>query len=335
MFIALGLQLTALQGADAQVSEEKSRLDVKFASNVAESYIVEVNRNEKYTILQSYSWARDDSSRYNLFSYSLDNGGPVEIPRKARGTFWLDVQMDTDHTVTFAAKVQNPLSVPPSMDNAIRLYPPSPTGDGWFDAGTKQQYYLDVISEHGTVVGEGWYDSGSEATISIKPPANSFPINHVFEGSDGVEWAESDRYSAKILMDSPKSLAVKWRPDYSQLLTVAVAATVSAAATLLIVRKKSAKKPMPDLPPIAVADIANGQSTIATVSSSTGSLHDPQGEHSATGWDNQTNGDEYARELMQFAQAKSVEILESMHTAGLVSDSRFAGTREKLDQSFV
>src|SRR5688572_21887117 len=83
-----GPQLVGLRFAEAASSTSnpgQNLLEIRFANNVAESYSVMVNSNEKYTVDQSYSWVRDESSRYNLVSYSLDNGNSIEIPRKARG----------------------------------------------------------------------------------------------------------------------------------------------------------------------------------------------------------------------------------------------------------
>src|SRR6185503_9654365 len=131
-----GIQLNS---ASAQL-EEQNLLEVKFANSVAESYSVMVSNDEKYTISQSYSWIRNEYSRYNLVSYSIDNGSPTEIPRKARGSFSLDIPMDSDHTVTFFAAIQYPISVTidgsNAVDNIIRFDPPSQTGDNWFDTNT-------------------------------------------------------------------------------------------------------------------------------------------------------------------------------------------------------
>jgi hypothetical protein len=45
-------------------------------------------------------------------------------------------------------------------------------------------------------------------------------------------------------------------------------------------------------------------------------------------------GDSYAREIMDFATTKSIEALESLHSLGLVPDSRLTAVRQKLEQSF-
>jgi hypothetical protein len=397
-----GLQLPWVD-ASAQ-SSEQSVLEVKFANSVAESYSVKVNSNEKYTINVNYSWVRDDSSRYNLVSYSIDNGYSIDIPRKARGTFSLDIPMESDHTVTFVATIQYPISVSINAESssAIRFNPSSATGDNWFDTDTNvaviapyhivqqeqqsrhqlvawsldtsnlkeimisdagqsvpdefstpsiviasphnieffttQQYYLNVISERGTVAGGGWYDSGSEAAVSVKPDTNGFPINHVFEGSDDAQWTQADGYSTTVLMDSPKTLVVKWKADYSLLLIGAIGAVIALAVTaVLIMKRRGGKMVLPQQTRPDVVEVSATASTITTVSSSTSSsaLLQQEANIARTVDNNQrNNGDDYARDIMGFILTKSLETLESLHGSGLVPDSRIAVTRQKLEQSF-
>lgn len=398
-----GIQLNS---ASAQF-EEQNLLEVKFANSVAESYSVMVSNDEKYTISQSYSWIRNEYSRYNLVSYSLDNGSPTEIPRKARGSFSLDIPMDSDHTVTFFTAIQYPISVTidgsNAVDNIIRFDPPSQTGDNWFDTNTgvavavpiymvqqeqhrKQlvswaidssnlreippsnsqseefstpstiiasqhnfafftidQFYLQVVSEHGTVSGDGWHDFGSEATISVKP-TDKFPINYIFDGSEGIQWTETDGYITTIVMDSPKTLVVKWKADYSQLLIVGATAAIAFGGAAVMHRKKARRKELlPQQTPLTDANArlaANTITTTRTSSVSTLMRAQQQSQEGASNLsdtrpdNNQRKLDEYAREIMDFALTKSLETLESLHSSGLVPDSRIATTKQKLEQTF-
>lgn len=390
-------------GASGQTPAQQNLLEVKFANNVAESYSVMANSNEKLTVTQSHSWIRDESSRYNLVSYSLDSGNPVEIPRKARGSFSLDIPMDSGHTITFFAAIQYPISVSidgNSADSAVQFNPPSSTGDNWFDTNasvkvtvpyhivqqeqqsrkqlvgwaidtsnfkevstedlgspekfstapiivggkhsveffTKDQYYLQVISEQGTVAGGGWHDSGKEVAISVKP-SSGFPINYVFDGSDGIQWTEADGYSTTILMDSSKTLVVKWKPDYTQFIIVGMAIPMILGAVIVIKRKKGRNRLLPKQTPLAVVDAPMARTGPARASAST-LLQPQQNEQwqssrlSSASPDQRTIGDEYARDIMHFAMIKSLETLESLYSAGLVPDSRIAITRQKLEQSF-
>lgn len=400
-----GIQLNI---ASAQSEQEQNLLEVKFANSVAESYSVMVNSDEKYTISQSYSWIRNEYSRYNLVSYSLDNGSPTEIPRKARGSFTLDVPMDSDHTVTFFAAIQYPISVAidgsNAAENIIRFDPPSQTGDNWFDTNTsvavavpnymvvqqeqhrkqlvswtidssnlreitlsnnqpagfstpptiiasqhvfafftKDQYYLQVVSEHGTVSGDGWHDFGSEATVSVKP-TNQFPINYLFDGSEDIQWTETDGYFTTVLMDSPKTLVVKWKADYSQLLVVGATAVIALGGAAVMQRKKARRKELlPQQTPLTDANAGLAARTITTATTASVStlmrMQQQDQEESSNLSDtradnNQRKLDEYAREIMDFALTKSLETLESLHSSGLVPESRIATTKQKLEQTF-
>ncbi|MGH9992948.1 MAG: hypothetical protein ACREAZ_09945 [Nitrososphaera sp.] len=137
--LLIGICFAAMGHAHAQDAQAGNQLQVKFAGSTAEPYTVFLDSSSKYTISQSHSWFRDEASRYNLVAYSIDEGAYNEIPRKARGSFALDVPADSDHTVIFQASVQYPLSaVTTSEENLEVIYsPPSPTGDDWFDAGSQ------------------------------------------------------------------------------------------------------------------------------------------------------------------------------------------------------
>lgn len=139
MAIALfGYCFVAITPAYAQGAPEGQPLEIKYAGGTAEPYTAFVQSGGKYTISQSYSWVRDETSRYNLVSYSIDDGAYNEIPRKARGNFLLDVAAGSAHTVTFKASVQYPVSVVTDSEEnlAVAFSPLSPTGDDWFDAGS-------------------------------------------------------------------------------------------------------------------------------------------------------------------------------------------------------
>jgi len=112
--------------------ETKNTLNVSYRDNTVQSYSVLVDAHQKYTISQSYSWVKDQTSRYNLVSYSIDNGENVPIPRVARGNFTLDIPMDSSHNVVFSAVAQYPVAI----NVTATFSPPSPTADNWFDANS-------------------------------------------------------------------------------------------------------------------------------------------------------------------------------------------------------
>ena len=61
---------------------QTNTLIVNYVDNFAPSYEVDVPKDEKYILIQSYSWVRDNTSRYNLVSYSIDGGDFIQIQRK-------------------------------------------------------------------------------------------------------------------------------------------------------------------------------------------------------------------------------------------------------------
>lgn len=121
--------------AYAQENQAGNQLRVLFVGDTAEPYTILADSTNKYTISQSYSWVRDDTSRHNLVSYSIDDGSYNEIPRKSRGSFLLELPSDSARTLTFQSTVQYPISVVTDSEDHLEVSfsPPSPTGDEWFD----------------------------------------------------------------------------------------------------------------------------------------------------------------------------------------------------------
>ena len=119
--------------AFAQLSGSKI-LSVSFENNAASSYKVTLPTNEKYVLSQDYSWIRDETSRYNLVSFSIDEGEPIPISRAARGTFTLDVPTDSSHSIVFSVSTQFPLTV--IGTDQYSFMPSSPTNDNWFDVNS-------------------------------------------------------------------------------------------------------------------------------------------------------------------------------------------------------
>jgi len=79
--------VVGISQSEIALAQSQNRLSVSFENDVAPSYDVSLNPNEKYILSQSYSWVRDQTSRYNLVSYSIDGSEHIPIPRIARGDF--------------------------------------------------------------------------------------------------------------------------------------------------------------------------------------------------------------------------------------------------------
>lgn len=377
--------IAAAGNVHAQEAPPGRLLQVNYAENTADSYTLFVDSG-RYSISQSYSWVRDEASRYSLASYSIDGGPYVEIPRKARGNFMLDMAMDSGHTVVFQAMVQYPVSaIADHEDLEIIFSLPSPTGDEWFDVGSdiavtvsnkentgspdirqriaswsldnskrsvgsevessftapirvasahqvkfesQTQYYVRVVTDQGTESGEGWYDEGSQATVSVDND-DLFTV-HVFDGWDdsGVSLKEK---TETLLVDSPKTLTAKWRPDYSRLAGIAIAPIGGAIAVILLkkrsldVAERTSAKERP--PPINKFQQLSASAPLLAIQQTAREAQESKSPSN-------TDDSKYSREITGYALQKSVEKLQSLRTSGLVSDTKYSKVNEKLEQSF-
>lgn len=336
---------------------KENKIYVSFQNNLAPSYEVLANSDEMYTLNQRHSWKRDETSRYNLVAYSLDNSDKIPIIRQPRGDFSLDIPMDSDHSIIFFAAIQYPLAVEGTTD--FEFTPASPTGDDWFDLGSEitilapytveleegqirqrlatlsidkagvnritgketeifktpeihmsnmhtvdfstiLQYKIDVISKYGTTSGSGWYDAGSIATLSANS-TNEFLVSNIIDGWEGSDVELFDNY-AKVQVDSPKTLVVRWKTDYSQLFILVVIPI--GAGIVFFVKKQNKKadtrKALEIQPP--------GISLVEKQSYDNYKPHD----------------------ISNIILQKSIEELDSMHNSGLINDQRFSKIKEQL-----
>lgn len=119
------------------------RLTIKYANDTLPTSVLSVNNDGKYTLSQPYSWVRDQTSRYNLEAYSVDNGPYVNIPRVARGNFTLDVPTDSSHEIVFMATTQYPIEIVGT--DQVSFAPSSPTSDNWFDVNSDEQISVPYV----------------------------------------------------------------------------------------------------------------------------------------------------------------------------------------------
>ena len=174
-------------GQTDSINSPQNTLQVSFVNNTAVSYELDLDSNEIYTLNQKYSWVRDQNSRYNLVSYSLDEQDFSNISRQSRGNFILDIPADSSHTVVFLAVTQYPVSI--QGVNEYLLSPKSPTNDNWFDAKSEIKI-LDITSN------------------------NEGLIPYEIENWEGPIVTSSGN-SAVILVDGPITIEAKWRQNYS------------------------------------------------------------------------------------------------------------------------
>lgn len=226
MWVLLGCFTVIAGQAYAQEAPAGKQLQVKYAGNTAEPYTILVDSG-RYSVSQSYSWVRDDASRYNLVSYSIDNGPHVEIPRKARGNFVLDVSMDSGHSVEFQALVQYPLSAVTDHkgDLEILFSPPSPTGDEWFDVGSEITIN---VSNKDNVVSSGirhqvvsWSLDNSKRTVESEVGSSfTTPPIRVAEPHQ-AQFVSQTQYYVRVATDHGTGMGQEWY-DEGNMATISV-----------------------------------------------------------------------------------------------------------------
>jgi hypothetical protein len=344
----------------------QNRLSVSFENDVAPSYNVSLNPGEKYILSQSYSWVRDQTSRYNLVSYSIDGSQDIPIPRIARGEFTLDIKTDSSHTVVFRAVPQFPIEV--SGAEVYFFTPESPTQDNWFDLDSKisvvvpkgteieegtvrkgitgwsldktkmqvvldddseffntptiqmsnfhtvdfttqTQYKLEVLSQFGTTTGSGWYNKGAEVTVSVVPPGDVL-IRNVVDHWEGPD-IESMGNSATLIINGPTTVQAIWNTDYTLLIVVIV---IPAGLGFFFLRRR--KQMVVSAPQVSqVAQVARP------------SVGKPQSE---TKYVAQHYDFKYSSELSKLVMEKTLEKLEKICAAKLMTESRLEEIKKKL-----
>jgi len=144
LFVLLFVLSISVFYNDSSSFAQTAKLSVLFEDDIAPSYDVSLSSDGKFVVVQDYSWVKDETSRFNLVSYSIDGGDFIKIARSARGTFNLDVPSNSSQIV-FSAVTQYALTV--TGTNAFSFLPSSPTQDNWFDAGTPVSINVSKITE--------------------------------------------------------------------------------------------------------------------------------------------------------------------------------------------
>ena len=206
--------------AFAQFSNQNT-IKISFENNVAPSYEVPFVAGKKFTLIQSYSWVLDETSRYSLVSYTLD-GETEKISRAARGDFTLSIPTDSSHTVVFAAVPQYALSVEGTND--FSYLPSSPTQDNWFDAGTEVSVNVQKTTEieNNKVRQEitGWSLDKLEFWIIEDDDSVSFTTPPIIMNEyHQMDFLTTYQYKLNVLSDSGVTTGSGW---YEQGITVPI-----------------------------------------------------------------------------------------------------------------
>lgn len=191
-------------------SETKNTLHVNYTGDTAQSYSVLVDAHQKYTISQSYSWVKDQTSRYSLVSYFIDNGENVPIPRVARGNFTLDIPMDSSHNVVFSAVAQYPVAI----NVTATFSPPSPTADNWFDANSDITISLPTTIEiqQGSIRQQliGYSVDQSDTQIIPKKESGIFSTQMHMSSAHNLDFTSIMQYHISVISQYGTAIGGGW-----------------------------------------------------------------------------------------------------------------------------
>jgi hypothetical protein len=215
----------------AFAQSNQNTIKVSFENNVAPSYDIPLVTGQTFTLTQNYSWVHDETSRYNLVSYTLD-GETVKISRNARGDFTLNIPTDSSHTVVFAAVSQYALSVEGTND--FSYLPSSPTQDNWFDAGIEVSVNVQKTTEieNNKVRQEinGWsldksefWEIDDDSTSFTTPPIAMTEYHQ-------VDFFNTYQYKLNVLSDSGTTTGSGW---YEQGITVPIGVDAGGGGLIL------------------------------------------------------------------------------------------------------
>ena len=193
--------------------QSKIGITVDYSDDSSKAYKIQVDKYQKYTISQRNSWTNDNSTRFNLQSYSIDEGPFIHIQRISDGNFTLEVTTDSDHRITFLAKPQFKIIVSGTSD--VNFWPASPTNDNWFDKGSDVQiivpYILQKEQDNTRQQLSGWSLDNSDIHVITRQQNGSFksPIIHMLDMHE-FDLEYSTQYYIKVISDFGRTLGTGW-----------------------------------------------------------------------------------------------------------------------------
>jgi hypothetical protein len=196
-----------------QGNRSKISITMSYANDISKPYTVLVDRYQKYTISQSNSWANNNFTRFNLQSYSIDDGPFVSIQRISDGNFTLELATDSNHSITFLATPQ--FKIITSGTSKVNFWPPSPTNDNWFDEDSDVQiivpYVLQSDREYTRQQLSGWSSDSSDTFVISRQEYGSFksPVIHV-SSMHKIELEYTRQYYITIISDFGRALGTGW-----------------------------------------------------------------------------------------------------------------------------
>ena len=165
---------------------------------------------------------------------------------------------------------------------------------------------MEVLSQFGTTTGTGWYNRGAEVTVSVVPPGDVL-IRNVVDHWEGPD-VESMGNSATLIINGPTTVQAIWTTDYSLLIIVMI---IPAAVGFFLFRRR--KQMVVSTPQVAQV----GKPFVG----------EPQLEKKYVA---QHFDFKYSSDLTKLTKQKTLEKLEKMGAAKLMTESRLAEIKKKL-----
>ena len=195
--------------------DDQSKVSVKvsYLNDTSKAYEIITDSNQKYTISQKYSWASNNFTRFNLQSYSIDNGPFVGIQRSSDGNFTLKLETNSSHSIAFLAKSQFRI-ITSGIDN-VNFSPASPTNDNWFDADSDVQiivpHVIQTEQENIRKQLSGWSSDSLDINVISRQELGDYksPVIHM-SGTQKIDLEYTTQYYIKVISNFGRALGTGW-----------------------------------------------------------------------------------------------------------------------------
>jgi hypothetical protein len=196
-----------------QDPQSKVNIIVSYANHTSDTYTITADKNQKYTISQQNSWSSDNSTRFNLQGYIMDNQPYVPIQRTSQGNFTVDILTDSDHSIVFLSKQQ--FKIITSETNKIDFSPPSPTNDNWFDSDSDVQiiapYVLQSDQNDTRKQLSGWSLDSSDINVITRQESGTFKSHMIhISSAHKIDLVYSTQYYVKVISNFGKVIGTGW-----------------------------------------------------------------------------------------------------------------------------
>ncbi len=226
LFTALLISPSSTVWAITNPSNDQSKvtISINYFNDTAKSYKVTVNNHQTYTISQKYSWSSNNTSRFSLQGYSIDNSSNVMIPRSSSGNFTLEIPTDSNHSIFFISQKQ--FNVTTIGTNLTMFSPSSPTKDEWFDKESEIRItvpYIIVLAQNNTRKQlASWSIDNSDDNVISRQEVGFFesPIIHVSR-MHKINFEYKIQYYIKTISEFGRSFGTGWY-DYGTITNVSV-----------------------------------------------------------------------------------------------------------------